>query len=73
MKVNFIEHKEHLFRDDEYRDLGTKEMSVIPQQGDVIKGAKFWRVVQRTFVVTNNPDEEDYVKLFLREITRLNN
>lgn len=65
MKVRFFEIQYHLFKSNTYIDLGTKEMSVIPQKDDVLKGKSLWRVVQRTFRINNEENGEDYVELYL--------
>lgn len=65
MKVRFFEIQYHLFKENTYIDLGTKEMSVIPQKDDVLKGKNLWRVVQRTFRTNNEDNAEDYVELYL--------
>ena len=66
MKVRFFEIKYHFLKENTYIDLGTKEMSVIPQAEDVLRGKHLWRVVQRTFRVNNEDnDAEDYVELYL--------
>ena len=66
MKVRFFEIQYHFLKENTYIDLGSKEMSVIPQEGDVLRGKHLWRVVQRTFRVSNEDnDAEDYVELYL--------
>lgn len=58
-----------------YEYKGDKLMSVVPNEGDRIIGESgtMYRVLQRTFVMTKNfeENENDYIKLYIGKCTNL--
>ena len=63
MKVFFIEVIRG-FWSNSYKELGTKEMDIIPIKGDVIqRDGSNWRVLLRQFVFDTN--EEDFIKIYI--------
>ena len=52
-----------------YNPLGARELKVIPNKGDYVKGKDLWYVEQVTVVLdveTQNPDN-DYAKIYVRK------
>ena len=52
-----------------YTYLGEREMKMIPNKGDYLKGKDLWYVLQVTVVLdveTQNPDN-DYVKVYVKK------
>ena len=63
MKVIFIEVICGFLKNS-YKELGTKEMSIIPIKGDVIQRCgSNWKVLLRRFVF--DTEEGDYVKVYI--------
>ena len=63
MKVVFIEVICGFLKNS-YKELGTKEMSVVPIKGDVIqRNGSNWRVLLRRFMF--DTEDGDYVKLYI--------
>lgn len=56
-------------RPTKYNYLGEREMKMIPNKGDYLKGKDLWYVEQVTVVLdveTQNPDN-DYAKVYVRK------
>ena len=64
MKVVFIEVIWGFFKNS-YKELGEKEMDIVPIKGDVIhrKGVN-WEVLLRRFIF--DPEKGDYIKVFIQ-------
>ena len=63
MKVVFIEVIRGFLKNS-YKELGQKEMSIIPIKGDVIqRNGRNWTVVLRRFMF--DTEEGDYVKAYI--------
>ena len=63
MKVVFIEVIRGFLKNS-YKELGQKEMSIIPIKGDVIqRNGRNWTVVLRRFMF--DTEEGDYVKVYI--------
>ena len=63
MKVVFIEVIRGFLRNS-YKELGTKEMSIIPIKGDVIqREGSNWEVLLRRFMF--DTEEGDYIKVYI--------
>ena len=63
MKVVFIEVIWGFFKNS-YKELGTKEMSIVPIKGDVIqRNGSNWTVLLRRFMF--DTEEGDYVKIYI--------
>ena len=61
MKIVFIEVIRGFWRNS-YKELGTKEMSIIPIKGDVIqRNGSHWTVLLRMFIFDS--EEGDYIKV----------
>ena len=53
-----------------YNFLGERELKMIPNKGDYLKGKDLWYVEQVTVVLdveTQNPDN-DYAKVYVRKV-----
>ena len=62
-KVVFIEVIRGFWKNS-YKELGTKEMEVIPEKGDSIyREGSYWLVILRRFVF--DKEKGDYIKLFI--------
>lgn len=63
MKVVFIEVIRGFWRTS-YKELGSKEMTIVPIKGDVIeRGGSHWAVRLRRFMF--DTEEGDYVKVYI--------
>lgn len=63
MKVVFIEVILGFLKNS-YKELGTKEMSIVPIKGDVIqRDGNNWTVLLRRFMF--DTEEGDYVKVYI--------
>ena len=63
MKVVFIEVVRGFLKNS-YKELGQKEMSIIPIKGDVIqRDGSNWEVLLRRFMF--NTEEGDYIKVYI--------
>ena len=63
MKVVFIEVIRGFLKNS-YKELGTKEMSIIPIKGDVIqREGSNWTVILRRFMF--DTEEGDYIKVYI--------
>lgn len=63
MKVVFIEVIRGFLRNS-YKELGTKEMPIIPIKGDVIqREGSNWEVLLRRFMF--DTEEGDYIKVYI--------
>ena len=63
MKVVFIEVILGFWKNS-YKELGTKEMAIIPIKGDAIeRNGSYWKVLGRRFVF--DTEEGDYVKVYI--------
>lgn len=63
MKVVFIEVIRGFWRNS-YKELGSKEMAIIPIKGDVIeRNGSHWSVLLRRFMF--DTEEGDYVKVYI--------
>ena len=63
MKVVFIEVIRGFWRNS-YKELGQKEMSIVPIKGDVIqRDGSNWTVLLRRFMF--DTEEGDYVKVYI--------
>ena len=63
MKVVFIEVIRGFLKNS-YKELGTKEMTIIPIKGDVIqREGSNWVVILRRFMF--DTEEGDYVKVYI--------
>lgn len=63
MKVVFIEVIRGFWRNS-YKELGTKEMDIIPIKGDVIqRDGSHWTVLLRRFMF--DTEEGNYVKVYI--------
>lgn len=63
MKVVFIEVIRGFWKNS-YKELGTKEMSIIPTKGDTIqRDESHWTVLLRRFMFDTK--EGDYVKVYI--------
>ena len=63
MKVVFIEVIRGFLKNS-YKELGTKEMSIIPIKGDVIqRNGSNWVVLLRRFMF--DTEEGDYIKVYI--------
>lgn len=63
MKVVFIEVIRGFLKNS-YKELGQKEMSIIPIKGDVIqRNGSNWSVILRRFMFDS--EEGDYVKMYI--------
>lgn len=68
MIVKFIETIEGFF-ENSYKELGVKEMTILPENGDVIqRNGSRWRVGMKRFMF--DTDEGDYVLVFMIPINR---
>lgn len=68
MIVKFIETIEGFF-ENSYKELGVKEMTILPEKGDVIqRNGSRWRVGMKRFMF--DTDEGDYVLVFMIPINR---
>ena len=63
MKVVFIEVIRGFWKNS-YKELGQKEMSIVPIKGDVIqREGSNWIVLLRTFMF--DTEERDYIKVYI--------
>ena len=63
MKVVFIEVIRGFWKNS-YKELGSKEMSIVPIQKDVIqRDGSNWEVILRRFMF--DTEEGDYVKIYI--------
>ena len=63
MKVVFIEVIRGFLRNS-YKELGTKEMDIVPIKGDAIeRSGSYWSVLGRRFVF--DTEEGNYVKVYI--------
>ena len=63
MKVVFIEVIWGFLRNS-YKELGSKEMTIVPIKGDVIqRNGSHWLVIRRRFMF--DTEEGDYVKVYI--------
>lgn len=63
MKVVFIEVIRGFLKNS-YKELGTKEMTIIPIKGDVIqRNGSHWTVLLRRFMF--DTEEGDYAKVYI--------
>lgn len=71
MTVKFIETIEGLF-ENSYKELGVKEMNILPEKGDIIqRNGSRWRVGLKRFMF--DTDDGDYVLVFMIPIDRKKN
>ena len=63
MKVIFIEVIRGFWRNS-YKELGSKEMTIVPIKGDTIeRDGSYWAVLGRRFVF--DTENGDYVKVYI--------
>ena len=63
MKIVFIEVIRGFLKNS-YKELGTKEMSIVPIKGDVIqRNGSNWSVILRRFMFDTK--EGDYIKVYI--------
>lgn len=68
MKVVFIEVIRGFWKNS-YKELGQKEMTIVPIKGDAIeRNGSYWSVLGRRFVF--DTEEGDYVKVYIEPYKR---
>lgn len=67
MKVVFFEVIRGFWKNS-YKELGVKELDVVPTKGDgIYKDGKYWEVLLRRFIF--DKENGDYIKLYIEPFT----